>query len=119
MSRDSIRAKLLGSARKIKIVQVNDVEIEVRQPCVGDMMSLTADEGGKRDMMIRSIVENCYVPGTNEKVFDDTDMDGLRSMPFGDAWLTLTKTLDELMDYKQQMKEEAKNLPGAQDANNS
>lgn len=119
MSRDSIRAKILGVSRKSKVVEVDGIQIEVRQPSVGEMMSLTASDDKKQDLMIHSIVENCYVPGTNERVFDETDIDGLRAMPFGDSWLLLTKALDELMDYKKQVQEEAKNLPGTQDGKSS
>jgi len=109
MSRDSIRSKLLGSSPRSVLVDIDDIQIEVRQPTVGDLLKGIDNPDQKGGLMIQSVIDHCYVPGTNERVFEPEDIEALQAMPFGDSWLKITKALDGLMDYDRGVKEAAKN----------
>lgn len=89
MSRDTIRAAALGeSKQRSEIVRWRDVEIEVRQPTVGQRSAILK-AGGDREspdmgrMLAVATVRCSFVPGSGERVFDDADVDALLDQPCG------------------------------------
>jgi len=84
--RDKIRSATLGNKTQFnsKIVKYNGVEIEVRQLTLKektDYYSNCLDEKTQLPnplkLQVLGIILSCYVPNTNEKVFEDSDFDVL------------------------------------------
>lgn len=104
--RDAIRNKVLAGRPKSTIVKLDDgTEIEVRQGRVGDMLDAITTEDPKKRMASLLILA-CYVPGTNEKVFDDTDYDTLMNLPSGGVFSQLTEAISSQNDLDKQVKKE-------------
>ena len=85
VTRDDLRAKLLGQAPKpqIKTMSLFGQEIELRQPTLGAIL----DAQGIDDDKIRTvtlIIEYAYVPGTDERIFEEADTNVILSWPFGE-----------------------------------
>jgi hypothetical protein len=99
-SRDNIRSKIFSAKnknRKSKVIDFMGEDVEVRQPTVKQVQEL-AKEARKEDSdaVLLSIMEYCYVPGTNDKVFDDADKDNLLGLPVGDWLNNLNKAIEEM-----------------------
>lgn len=94
--RQELRDKLFTSAKResIKITFFGQ-EIELRQPDVGSIIDDAANPD-KKSTSIHMLVDYAYVPGTDEKVFDEADIEVLRSMPWGKDFTTLTGHLRKL-----------------------
>jgi len=93
--RDEARSALLGAARKrtCKVVEVDGRQVEVRKPTVKTRGEIVA--AGKPDakgvpsdfsaFQVEAVVKCCYVPGTDERLFNradaelllDTECDGM------------------------------------------
>ncbi len=111
-SRDNIRSKIFSGAnkhRKSKVIDFMGEDVEVRQPTVKQVQDL-AKEARKEDSdaVLLSIMEYCYVPGTDEKVFDAADKDELLGLPVGDWLNNLNKAIEEMTGVDVSMAE--KNL---------
>jgi len=98
MTRDEVRAKIFSSENKrfkTKTIDLFGAPVELRQPTLG--MILEAQQSGDRKLsLMRLLVDYCYVPGTEEKVFELTDMDSLMAMPFSEDLMRVNTTIAEL-----------------------
>lgn len=102
-SRDQMRANIFASKQvKIKIVDFFGEKIELRQPVLADI--LAAKEKDTQDGVIGMLVDYAYVPGTDQKVFEPTDRDGLLQLPFGNDFLDVSNALEELTNVNFQVK---------------
>lgn len=88
--RDALRSKTVGAAKKFRteLVTVDGEEVEVRQLSVRDRLNVynRSTKNGVLDPLqfqIWAVISTCYVPGTNEKLFEDADYDGLVDQPTG------------------------------------
>lgn len=97
--RNDLRTRLFSIKPKTKIITVNGQEIEVRQPPVKAILD-SADPENRKASIVRMIINYCYVPGTDEKVFEDADFDTILEMPFGSDWMALSTAIDDLVDVK-------------------
>ncbi len=94
-TKKEIRDKTIGAAKIFKSKRINygDVDIEIREPTVkawGDILRNVTTEEGKMEFdkyLAWSIISCAYVPGTNEKVFEEADYDLLLEMPKS-GWVT-------------------------------
>ena len=95
--RDDIRTACFNQPFKSKIITFAGAQIELRQPPVGALLDseLTSD---KKVMAAKMLCDYCFVPGTNDKVFDETDKDSIAQMPFNKEWQTLQSAISELTD---------------------
>lgn len=89
-ARDKLRSKTVGKAKNFrsKIETIDGDEYEVRQLSVKDRMTVynKATKNGVLDPLqfqIWAVISTCFVPGTNEKLFDDTDYESLINQPTG------------------------------------
>lgn len=89
-TRDAIRSATVGAKSDFKseIVEWGDVKVEVRQMSIQERFELYKatmdDDDDKVDTLkwlIMLVVINTYVPGTNERVYEDTDFDLLVKQP--------------------------------------
>lgn len=90
--KNAIRAKTVGSSKifKSKLVKFDGIEIEIKEPSVkiwGQILKavMTIEDGvSKTEMdkyLIWSVIHCAFVPGTNERVFEDTDYEALEGFP--------------------------------------
>lgn len=97
LSRDELRAALLGGAPKpdSRLITMFGVEIELRQPNLGAILKTRA-EGDDTTRAIDMIIEYAYVPGTTDHVFEDTDRAVMMNWPFGKDLTVLNAAIAEL-----------------------
>ncbi len=97
-NRAELRATILKSRKpNSRVVTFFEGQIELRQPVLGDI--ITAQESEDRESAIIDVlVKYAYVPGTEEKVFEDADSDMLKTLPFGKDFLAVSKAFEELSE---------------------
>ena|SRR5436190_16723199 len=104
-TRDSIRASILASHKpSSKVITFFGEEIEIRQPSLEDIIK-AADpgiEGNQQVVVVRTLTKYAFVPGTNERLFDDADAEQLLTMPFGGDFVRVQRAFEELTgtDFK-------------------
>jgi hypothetical protein len=112
-SRAELRSSIFSSTNtkpKSKLVDFFGEQIEVRQPKVGVVLDLrNAGEKNIKQMLISTLIQYCYVPGTDEKVFEEADEDQLMEMPFGEDLTRLQTAISELTNVNIQADDAAKN----------
>ena len=95
-NRDTIRKAILsGRATKTLLVNAFGIELEMRQPSLGDILDLQYMENTKQ-ILIQSLINYCYVPGTKERVFDDADKDIIEALPFDDNFTAIQEAIADL-----------------------
>jgi len=97
MSRDDIRTAILSAKPKKKVIELFGQKIEIRQPQVKDILSIQESDSNL-DRFFKVMLQYCYVPNTNEKVFEDADRDALAAVPFGPEFDALNLAISELID---------------------
>lgn len=96
MTRDELRAKLFSAKKyKSEIITLFGAEIEIRQPSLGGILEQQESEDRKAGL-INSLTRFCYVPGTDELVFELGDAEAILNMPFGDDVVALNKAIENL-----------------------
>lgn len=80
-----IRSRIFQNSKKVKSEKVTffGEEVEVRQPRMKDILGSGDDNETSDRRLARMIVMHTYVPGTNERVFEDAHIDEILEMPFG------------------------------------
>lgn len=115
MTRDEIRQRTLGRAHRVpsRLVDVDGVAIEVRRPSIrqrsqilrrgkalgGAQVALDRMDPG--EFQVTGLIECCFVPGTDERVFSEADREALLGSPAG-AYDGLTNALMELMSVDEE-----------------
>ena len=61
-------------------------QMEVRQPTLLQIHKMGKYAASDKPGIARAIIEYCYIPGSDEKVFEETDLDQIASLPTG-QWL--------------------------------
>jgi len=95
--RNKIRAAVSSAKPRSVIVSFNGVEIEMRQPSLGEVMDgqQTISED-RKEGVARMMIRFAYVPGTEEKVFEEGDVDMLIGLPFGDDMQRMNEAINNL-----------------------
>ena len=110
--RNEIRAAIFASKkRKSKIVNVFGVDVEIRQPSMGQILDLQAIPTTK-DRIVQALMNYCYVPGTNDKIFEPADKDGILNQSYGAEFVQIQEAINELTDLD--IEAEQGNSSGAQ-----
>lgn len=96
----SLRENLLNikvPVRK-KVVDINGHKIEIRQPLNYQAQKINERAKGDEFMkMLAMVLELCYTPGTDDHIFEDTDIEAFKNLP-ANSWLdTLVFELVELL----------------------
>ena len=98
LSREELRAAIFANARpKSKICTFFGQEVELKQPPMSAVLELQQLED-RAKAAAQMIVRYSYVLGTNEKVFDDADIDLISQMPFGGDLAAINTAIGELTD---------------------
>ena len=97
-SRGDVRAAIFArkELRKQKIVFFGE-EIELRQPQLGDIISARENDD-RQAAVIETLIKYAFIPGTEEKVFEEGDADSFKTMPFGADFLRVNNALEELTE---------------------
>lgn len=94
--RNAIRAAIFNQSVRSKIVQFAGVDVEIRQPAIGAVLDIHGGQINQADMATRMLLDYCFVPGTNEKVFEPADAEAIHAMPFNADWTNLTSEINAL-----------------------
>src|SRR6516165_9567080 len=95
--RDRIRAELLKTRPvKSKVIEFFGQQIEIKQLTLGAVIDARTMFDDQQGALINILLRYAYVPGTEELLFEDTDGDSLRALPFGGDFVSLTNAITEL-----------------------
>lgn len=88
-----------------KAVRFMDQDLELRQPTLEQVLSLSQAQTDDPDspintQMVQVIIEHTFVPGTDLQVFDNADLETLMKMPFGEDFTRISEAFTELTDIK-------------------
>lgn len=99
-TRDETRAAILSSENTkpdFRIVKFFGEDVELRQMDLATVLAVKeSDSGNLSERIIRMMINYSYVPGTNEKVFEDGDIEALLSLPFGQDFARMQVAIGEL-----------------------
>jgi hypothetical protein len=110
-NKTDIRAAIFsGRTAKTILVKAFDTELEVKQPALGDILNLQSVPDSKA-RVVAALINYCYVPGTNEKVFTQADQDIILGLPFDDNFTAIQNAIAELTGVN--LDEARKNLEKA------
>jgi len=96
VTKESIREQIF-STKKFKSINIDlfGAEVEIRQPSLGAILD-AKEEPNRKLALMKTLVDYCFIPGTNEKLFEVTDLDGLMAQPFGEDLTRLNDAISEL-----------------------
>ena len=97
-TRDEIRSAIFAEKKlATKQVKFFGMDIEIRQPVLATVLAVQNNED-RQSAVIDTLVKYAYVPGTNDKVFEEADTDSLLKLPFGKDFLRVSTALTEITD---------------------
>lgn len=105
-ARDKLRAQTLGAKATFvsKVVEYKGGKYELRQPSLAarrDIFARCGNSDGSIDMMtslVWMVIYCTYVPDTDEKVYDESDFDGLMAKPTGSFVDTFGEMISALLN---------------------
>ena len=85
MNRDELRSAAFKSTpRKRDEIEINGVKFEIVQPLVKDREEIADKaDGNQTKLLIYAVIAMTVVPGTDEKVFEDSDYETFRNQAVG------------------------------------
>lgn len=98
------RAKIFQT-RKVRseVFEFFGTMVELRQPTLDDIVRVRTQED-RQAAVIETLVDQAYLPGTNERLFTPEDADSFKAMPFGADFIRVTKALEVLTEVNFQDK---------------
>jgi hypothetical protein len=94
--RDKIRGAILSAPTSDEILEVFGVEVEIKAPDLEGLLQYR-DAQNDDNIMARSIVNNVFIPGTNEQVFSEADIPELMKTKFSPDMKKLTKAINRVL----------------------
>ncbi len=97
--RDKIRAQVFSSdVFKRETVEAFGSTMEIRQTTLGRVLELQQKlEDDRKEAIALSFIEFCFVPGTDERIFEDGDIVLVLGLPFGDDFQTVQTAINKMM----------------------
>lgn len=95
-TRQSIRDRIFAAKSRSMTIDFFGTNIELRQPKMGDVLAMRRGESNL-DAAQMMLVHYAYIPGTDEKVFEETDIDSLDQLPFGEDMTRFSEAVADLM----------------------
>lgn len=95
--RSALRNAILGTQHsfRAKTISFFGEEIELRQSTLKDVLD-AQDTEDRKSAMVGMLVRYAYVPGTNEKVFEEEDADAIMQLPFGPDFTAVNEAIAEI-----------------------
>lgn len=101
--RDRLRRKIFAQTkletRPKKVINILGEDVEVRQPTLREVQKM-AEEPQDSAGTVRLMVQYCYVPDTEEKVFAVEDAETMLDMPSGPWLMAFMEAVSELTGIK-------------------
>jgi len=104
-TKNDLRSLTVGGKKNFrkKVVEIDEAKFEVRQLSVGDRQKIydkssKGDKISSSDFLVWSVIYCTFVPGTEEKVFDDADYESLMAQPSDSFVDKLGQAAGELLD---------------------
>jgi hypothetical protein len=99
-----LRQKIFSSEktkRQARTVDFFDTKIEIRQPTLGSLLT-AKDLGNSRDAVVRSLIDCAFDPATGQKVFQESDFEAIKDLPWSKDFENISEVLNELtgLDFK-------------------
>lgn len=94
-TRDAIRAQIASAKPQSEVIDFFGADIEFRQPTIGTILEMRQVEASEASFMM--LLNFAFVPDTNEKVFELTDEDWLRELPFGEDMQRVISAVNKLL----------------------
>lgn len=116
LSRDQIRASIFNTKPKSEFINIFGCDVELRQPSLGNILEAQTKDD-RRAAIVDMIIDYCYVPGTNEKVFEAADAEGILTLPYGEDLSKINDAIARLTNID--VSGEEKNLEEQQDSSMS
>ena len=96
----SARDKIRGQIFTKKVFETKELKmfgatIEVRQPTLGMILSAQEEENRQLSVM-KLLIGYCFVPGTDERIFEDADLDTVMGLPFDKDMEALNKVIMDM-----------------------
>jgi hypothetical protein len=97
LTRDQIRQKLVGDTPAAKRIPLHifDCDIELKQPDLKSILK-ARDESDPAKRSAEMIIQYAVMPGTDENVFEDSDLTMILRWPFGEDMVRLNEAISEL-----------------------
>lgn len=102
-TRSEIRAKVFSGKNKPKTKEVTffGTVIGIRQPTLGEALAIaeaSSTPGVSKSAIVQALITYAYIPGTETRVFEDTDVPALEKLPWGADFLRVSRALEELSE---------------------
>lgn len=100
VTRDELRSRLLKTRKpNSKLIEFFGEKVEIRQPTLGQILALRESIGGDmQSAVLRTLIEQTYIPGTNTLIFESSDIDQLKELPFGPDMVKISNAIGELAE---------------------
>ncbi len=96
VTREDIRAKIFSSKKfKSKVITLFGAKVEIHQPNLGAILQYK-EEQDRQSALMDLLIGYCFIPGTDQKIFEEADKDTVMNMPFDDSILELNAAVEEL-----------------------
>lgn len=97
-TRDEIRSAIFSPKKaKSKTVTFFGTKIEIRQSTLMDIVSAAGEED-RKSAIAGALIRSAYVPGTDQKVFEEADTDSLLQLPFGGDFIKVNEAIQEMSE---------------------
>ncbi len=91
-----VRTAIFSRKRRRTIeLEAFGTTLELRQPSLGEILDLQ-DLQSTKERIAQALIAYCYMPVTGEKIFEDTDMEGIMAMPWDDNLSKIQEAITEL-----------------------
>lgn len=98
ISRDEMRKALFSIKAKSEIIDFQGVLIEIKAPCIGQVLDDSENtQNDRKEAFAQAVIRSCYVPGTDERVFEAGDLLEIVNWPAGDAINKLQAAMSKVM----------------------
>ncbi len=95
-NRDETRSRLFASRKlKTKLIKIRDVDVEIHQPTIGDVLNMR-DNQNQTESLMHLLINYCYVPGTEQRVFEPTDREAIMSWGVDDWFGQVAQAVTDL-----------------------
>ena len=95
-TRDALRGRLMGAKKfRSERIKLFGEDVEIRQPSVGQILDAQEFEDQKK-ALVNILVNYCFIPGTEEKIFEDTDEGAIMEWPVGEWFTEINQAIQKL-----------------------
>ena len=96
MTRDELRALVLGAKPATQDVTYNGAKLELVEPSVGEVLDFQNNEDRKLATAMM-IVRYLHVPGTGERLLEEADVETILSAPFSKDFQDLIGKINQMI----------------------